>query len=128
MNTVPNDVTRRFLVVDDQPFMRKAVRRLIEAHRGWEVCAEASDAQEAVEKVKNLAPDFVVMDLVMPRLSGIDAARRISEESPDVQVLILTLHSLPDLVDAARSAGAKAFILKSDSPWRLVSTIEELVA
>ena len=119
---------RRFLVVDDQPFMRKAVRRLIESHLDWEVCAEASDGQEAVEKVKNLAPDFVVMDLVMPGLSGIDAARQISEESPEVQVLILTLHSLPDLVDAARNAGAKAFILKSDSPWRLVSTIEGLVA
>jgi DNA-binding NarL/FixJ family response regulator len=128
MTTLSSDTKRRFIVVDDQPFMRKAVRRLIEAHLGWEVCAEASDGQEAVEKVKNLAPDVVVMDLVMPRLSGIDAARQISEQSPDVQVLILTLHSLPDLVNAARDAGAKAFILKSDSPWRLVSTIEELVA
>jgi DNA-binding NarL/FixJ family response regulator len=123
-----HEIKRRFLVVDDQPFMRKAVRKILEAHRGWEVCAEASDGQEAVEKVKHLAPDFVVMDLVMPRLGGIDAARQMSQESPLVQVLILTLHSLPDLVDAARDAGAKAFLLKSDSPRQLVSTIERLVA
>jgi DNA-binding NarL/FixJ family response regulator len=123
-----DEIKKRFIVADDQPFMRKAVRRILEAHRGWEVCAEASDGQEAVEKAKHLAPDFVVMDLVMPRLGGIDAARQISEEFPEVQVLILTLHSLPDLVEAARDAGAKAFILKSDSPWRLVSTIEGLVA
>jgi DNA-binding NarL/FixJ family response regulator len=78
--------------------------------------------------VKVLAPDFVVMDLVMPRLGGIDAARQICEESPEVKVLILTLHSLPDLVEAARDAGAKAFILKSDSHRQLVSAIEQLVA
>jgi DNA-binding NarL/FixJ family response regulator len=128
MDKILDDTRRRFVIADDQPFMRKAVRRILESHKDWEVCGEAADGQEAVEKVKVLAPDFVVMDLVMPRLGGIDAARQICEESPEVKVLILTLHSLPDLVEAARDAGAKAFILKSDSHRQLVSAIEQLVA
>jgi CheY-like chemotaxis protein len=126
MKMPPSVSKRRFVIADDQPFMRKAVRKILEAHPGWEVCGEASDGEEAVEKAKYLAPDFVVMDLVMPGLGGLDAARRISEELPEVQVLILTLHSLPDLVKAAREAGAKAFVLKSESQRRLVSVIEQL--
>ena len=111
MNTVPNDVTRRFLVVDDQPFMRKAVRRL---HRSSSrlggLCGGLGQPRSS-GKGKELGARFCSDGL------GHAAAESPSmppggfpKNLPDVQVLILTLHSLPDLVDAARSAGAKAFV------------------
>jgi len=85
MKMPPSVSKRRFVIADDQPFYAQGRSQNSRGSSRWEVCGEASDGEEAVEKAKYLAPDFVVMDLVMPGLGGLDAARRISEELPEVQ-------------------------------------------
>jgi DNA-binding NarL/FixJ family response regulator len=115
----------RILIADDQPSIRHAVRALLESRPGWEVCGEASDGQEAIEKTEKLRPDFVIMDVFMPRLNGIEATRQIHRSFPGVQVLILTFHDLPDLVRAALDAGARGCLFKGDSGRLLIPSVEK---
>jgi DNA-binding NarL/FixJ family response regulator len=116
----------RILIADDQPYIRRAVRALLESHQGWEVCGEASDGREAIRKTGELQPDIVVMDMFMPNLNGLEATREIHHAYRDAKVLILTLHDLPDLSRAARDAGAKGLVLKSDSNLFLIPAIEAI--
>jgi len=116
----------RILVADDQPFLRSAVRALLESKSGWEVCGEASDGQEAIERTEELRPDVVIMDVFMPRLNGIEATRQIHQSFPGVQVLILTFHDLPDLARAAMDAGARGCLSKGDSSRLLIPIVEKL--
>ncbi len=116
----------RILVVDDQPFMRRAVRNLLESRPAWEICGEASDGCEAIERTGELRPDVVVMDMSMPRLNGLEATRFIHEFFPSSQVLILTFHDFPGLPELAREAGAQGFILKGNSGELLVRAVESV--
>jgi DNA-binding NarL/FixJ family response regulator len=116
----------RILIADDQPYMRRAVKALLESQEGWVVCGEAADGLEAIEKTKELHPDVIVMDMVMPRVNGLEATRKIHQDFPDSQVLILTLHNLPELATLVKSAGARGLVLKSDSNHLLISAVERL--
>ena len=116
----------RILVADDQPYMRRAVKALLESREGWVVCGEAADGLEAVEKTEKLQPDVVVMDMLMPHLNGLEAARRIHREFPDSHVLILTLHDVPELIRLVQTAGAQGLVLKSESNRLLISAVEHL--
>jgi len=116
----------RILIADDQPYMRRAVKALLESQDGWVVCGEAADGLEAIEKTKELHPDVIVMDMVMPRVNGLEATRKIHQDFPDSQVLILTLHNLPELATLVKSAGARGLVLKSDSNHLLISAVERL--
>jgi DNA-binding NarL/FixJ family response regulator len=116
----------RILVADDQPYIRRAVRALLESRSGWEVIGEASDGREAIEKTGELNPDVIVMDMFMPNLNGLEATREIHAAYPDAKVLILTLHDLPDLSRAVREAGAKGLVLKSDSNLFLIAAVETI--
>ena len=82
----------RILIADDHELIRRGVRSLLEAESGWKVVAEASDGQDAIEKAKETRPDIVVLDIAMPRLSGLEAARRLNRLLPLVKVLMLTMH------------------------------------
>jgi DNA-binding NarL/FixJ family response regulator len=116
----------RILVADDQPYMRRAVKALLESREGWVVCGEAADGLEAIEKTEKLQPDVVVMDMIMPHLNGLEAARRIHREFPDSHILILTLHDVPELTRLVQTAGAQGLVLKSDSNRLLISAVEHL--
>jgi DNA-binding NarL/FixJ family response regulator len=116
----------RILIVDDQPSVRRAVRTLLESQNGWAVCGEAGDGIEAIAKTEELNPDIVVMDMSMPNLNGLEAARAIHKEFPKSHVLILTLHDLPELATLVERAGAQGLVLKSDSNRILISAIEHL--
>jgi DNA-binding NarL/FixJ family response regulator len=116
----------RILVADDQPYIRRAVRALLESRSGWEVIGEASDGREAIKKTGELRPDVIVMDMFMPNLNGLEATREIHATYPDAKVLILTLHDLPDLSRAVREAGAKGLVLKSDSNLFLIPAVETI--
>jgi DNA-binding NarL/FixJ family response regulator len=116
----------RILIADDQPYVRRAVRSLLESKKSWEVCGEASDGREAIERTEQLQPDIVVMDLFMPRLNGLEAARAIHQHFPSAQVLILTLDDFPDLARLARDAGAQGYVLKLDSSQYLIPAIASL--
>jgi DNA-binding NarL/FixJ family response regulator len=123
---MPQAQELRILIVDDQPYMRRAVKSLLESHPGWTVCGEAVDGLEAVSKMAELQPDVVVMDMMMPNLNGLEATRRIRQQFPASRILILTLHDVPELVRLARSAGAGGLVLKSDSNRLLISAVEHV--
>jgi two-component system, NarL family, nitrate/nitrite response regulator NarL len=121
-----NEKPLRILIADDQPYMRRAVKALLESQSGWVVCGEAVDGLEAIKKTEELSPDVVVMDMIMPNLNGLEATRRIHREFPDAHVLILTLHNVPELIELVQSAGAQGLVLKSDSNRFLISAVEHL--
>ena len=87
----------RILVVDDHAVVRRGVRSLLESHKGWEVCGEATTGRDAVEQSRRLRPDVVVMDLSLPGLNGLDATRQILKDAPDTEVLVLTMHHSEEL-------------------------------
>jgi len=102
----------RILIADDHPLFRGGLRALLESIAGIEVVGEAATGEEAVEIALALAPDVVVMDINMPGLNGIDATRRIVDESDRVNVLVMTMHDDDDAVFAAIRAGARGYQLK----------------
>ena len=116
----------RILIADDHEIVRRGIRALIENHPGWEVCAEASDGRDAVEKARELRPDLVLVDVSMPNLNGLDAARQILEIVPQTRVLILTMHESEQIVREVLEVGARGFLLKSDAARDLVSAIQAL--
>jgi DNA-binding NarL/FixJ family response regulator len=116
----------RILIADDHEIVRHGIRALIESHPGWEVCAEAVDGREAVEKTLELRPDLALIDVSMPNLNGLDAARQIIQALPHTCVLILTMHESEQIVREVLEVGARGFLLKSDAARDLVSAIQAL--
>ena len=116
----------RILVADDHEIVRIALRRLIELEPGWEVCAEASDGREAVTLAETLRPDVVVLDLSMPRLNGLEAARQIKQALPTTEVLIFTAEESEEIIHQVFEAGALGYILKSDLTGHLAAAIRAL--
>ena len=102
----------RILIADDHPLFRAGLRALLESIPDTEVAGEAATGEEAVEVALALVPDVVVMDINMPRLNGIDATRRIVDESEDVKVLVMMMHDDDEAVFAAIRAGARGYQLK----------------
>jgi DNA-binding NarL/FixJ family response regulator len=116
----------RLLVVDDHAVVRRGVRALLESQPGWEVCGEAADGQEAIRKAAELKPDIVVLDISLPGLNGLEATSRILKESPEIEVLILTMHHSEELAQQVIKAGARGYVLKSDADQSLVAAVERL--
>jgi DNA-binding NarL/FixJ family response regulator len=116
----------KILVADDHDIIRRGLKQLLNAHPGWEVCAEAKTGREAVTLAQRHKPEVAVLDLSMPELNGLDAARRIRKTLPATEVLILTLHFSDQLVRDIVEAGARAYIMKSDADKDLVSAVEAL--
>jgi len=116
----------RILIADDHEVARKGIRALLENHPGWEVCAEAKDGREAVEFADRLRPDVLLLDIGMPNLNGLDAARQILATNPDARILILTVHDTEQIVREVLAAGARGFLLKSDAGRDLVAAVEAL--
>ena len=116
----------RILIADDHEVARQGIRALVESHPGWEVCAEARDGREAVELCGKLQPDIVLLDVGMPNLNGLDAARQILSTAPDTRILILTMHDTDQVVRDVLAAGARGFLLKSDAGRDLITAVEAL--
>ncbi|MGB7846493.1 MAG: response regulator transcription factor [Candidatus Acidiferrum sp.] len=114
----------RILIADDHAVVRAGLRALLESRSGWEVCAEASDGREAIERAAKLKPDVAVLDIGMPLLNGVEATRRIRASSPDTEVLILTMHESDDLVRQVVEAGARGYILKDDADRVLLAAVD----
>jgi DNA-binding NarL/FixJ family response regulator len=118
--------TLRILVADDHDLMRRGIKALLQSHAGWEVCGEAHTGREAVAKAEELKPDIVILDISMPDLNGVDAAKRIRKGSPDTEVLILSVHYSDQLIRDILEAGVRGYIVKSDSDRDLIIAVETL--
>jgi DNA-binding NarL/FixJ family response regulator len=116
----------RIVIVDDHAVVRRGVRALLESQPGWEVSAEATTGREAVELVRRLRPHVVVMDLSLPELNGLEATRQIVKESPQTEVLVLTMHHSEQLARDVLQAGARGYVLKSDADQNLIAAVESL--
>src|SRR5437660_10388603 len=116
----------RILIADDHELARRGVRAVLESHIGWQVCAEAKDGREAVEMATTSKPDLVLLDIGMPNLNGLEAARQILAVWPEVAILILTMHDTDTMVRDVLRAGARGFVLKSDAGRDLVAAVEAL--
>lgn len=114
------------LLADDHNMIRQGLRALIEKEDGMSVIAEADDGRKAVETVRELRPDVVVMDVGMPNMNGIEATRRIVSEVPDVKVLALSMHSDKRFVKEMFAAGASGYLLKDSAFHELALAIRTL--
>ena len=117
----------RILIADDDASIRRLLRRLIESHENWTVCGDAQDGQDAVTKAAQLGPDLVVLDLAMPQMNGLQAARQISRTNPELPLLLLTVQQLSrELASEALHAGFKGAVSKSTGS-EVVRAIEILL-
>ena len=116
----------RLLLADDHEIVRRGLRALLEAEAGWEVVAEASDGRDAIEKTKLMKPDVAILDISMPSLNGLEAARQIVTSAPQTKVLILTVHDTDPLIQQVLEAGARGYLLKSDAARDLVAAVDAL--
>jgi DNA-binding NarL/FixJ family response regulator len=116
----------RILIADDHEVARRGIRSLLEGHPGWEIVGEAKDGREAVELGATLKPDIFLLDIGMPNLNGLDAARQILTMNPDARILILTIHDSEQVVREVLAAGARGFLLKSDAGRDLMAGVEAL--
>jgi DNA-binding NarL/FixJ family response regulator len=101
-------VRKCILIADDSPVIRRTLRQTLEREDAWEVCGEATDGREAVEKAQRLKPDVVVLDLAMPVMNGLDAAREIRRLSPALPLVMFTNFSMPQFINEALLAGVRA--------------------
>jgi len=118
----------RILVADDHELVRRGIRELLRARRGWTVVGEAMNGREAVEKANKLKPDVAIVDISMPDLDGLQATRQIREASPDAQVVVLTMHESDQMVRRVLDAGALGYVLKSDLATHLVKAVKNVSA
>jgi DNA-binding NarL/FixJ family response regulator len=114
----------RILIADDHEVVRRGIRAMLEGHPGWEVSGEAEDGRDAVEQAKEQKPDLVLLDIGMPNLNGIEAARQILANCPVTHILVLTMHYSQQVVREVLAVGARGFLLKSDAGRDLVTAIE----
>ncbi len=116
----------RVLIADDHHVVRGGIRALLETEANIDVIDEAADGVETVLKTRSLNPDVILMDLMMPRKSGIEAIEEIKQEDPDARILVLTSYSDDEKVFAAIKAGALGYLLKETSTKELLQAIQDV--
>ena len=121
-------MAKQILIVDDSPMVRRMVRCSVEAKTDWQICGEAENGEVAVRMVEELKPDLVVLDLSMPIMNGLDAARKISKLAPDTALLMYTMQESSQLLKEAEKAGINEVISKSAiGVERLIATMRALL-
>jgi DNA-binding NarL/FixJ family response regulator len=117
----------RILIADDHGIVRKGVCSILESRKNIEICGEASNGQEAVQKAFQLNPDLVILDVTMPVLDGFTAARQIQEILPNVPIVMLSMHDGNDVVREAQLAGVRGFVTKSEAANILLRAVDALL-
>lgn len=126
--SVGHDQPIRVLLADDHPVVRDGIRSWLSAHQHIEVVGEAANGQEALQMTARLEPDVVLMDISMPRLSGLQATRQMRGVSPEARVIILTVHEGREYVIQILRSGARGYLLKDASPDELRHAIEAVAS
>jgi two-component system response regulator NreC len=117
----------RCLLVDDHESVRMGVAAILSTRANIEVCGEASNGEEAIEKARELKPDLIILDVNMPVLDGIHSAKEIRTFLPDVPILFFSMHDGVYLVHEAKLAGVQGFVTKSDARATLLDAVDALV-
>jgi two-component system response regulator NreC len=120
-------VSLRILVVDDHDVVRQGVRLILRRQNNWEICGEAENGQEALEKEAELKPDLMVLDISMPLKDGLEVATELKKRKSPTRVLVLTMHETKDLIAALKAAGVSGYVLKSHAARDLVAAIQSIV-
>ena len=116
----------RIILADDHTLVRQGIKKILEENPDLEVIGEAADGQEAVNLLKKLQPDLVILDIQMPRMNGLEAAKMIKERFPAMKILMLTMHKEDEYLRQAREIGVEGFVLKQDVDLILLSAIEAI--
>jgi DNA-binding NarL/FixJ family response regulator len=114
----------RIVVADDHDVVRRGLRDLLERQPGWEVVAEAKDGAEAVKKVIEMDPDVTILDISMPSINGLEAARQIAKSGSKTRVVVLTIYDSDDFIREMLHAGVRGCVLKSDAVRELIAAVE----
>jgi DNA-binding NarL/FixJ family response regulator len=118
----------RVLVAEDYEAVRKAVCAILRARSDIEVCGEAENGQEAVQKANALKPDLIILDLTIPMLSGFEAAGEIRKTLPDVPILILSMHESELLIEQAKKIGVQGYVIKREVAKTLLLAVDALMS
>ena len=117
----------RILIADDHELMRRGLRSILATRPDWEVCGEAVDGSDAIEKTKMLQPDVLVLDISMPRVNGLEVARAVRRDYPRTQVVILSQYDESEMRPYAIEAGARGYVSKAEASRQLLAAIESLI-
>jgi DNA-binding NarL/FixJ family response regulator len=117
----------RILIVDDHDIVRSGVRSILRARAGWEVCGEAENGIEALEKIAKMKPDVVVLDISMPGKDGLAVATELARSKALCKTLILTMHNSTGVAAAIQRTGAHGYVVKSHAAQHLVGAIETIL-
>ena len=117
-------VPLRLFLADDHEIVRFGLRNLLESQFGWTVVGEAGDGKEAVEKIFLLEPDIALLDISMPRMNGLEAARQILGRGSRTKILILSVHDSQDIIQQVLDSGARGYVLKSDAMRDLIAAVD----
>jgi DNA-binding NarL/FixJ family response regulator len=117
----------RVLLVDDYEPFRRFERLTLLAHEELQIVAECSDGDEAIQKADELKPDLILLDISLPTVNGIEAARHIRQVSPNSKILFVTENRSPDIAEEALSTGASGYVLKSDGATELLPAIKAVL-
>jgi two-component system, NarL family, response regulator NreC len=118
----------RILLGDDHTLMRQGLRKILEAHEGWQVVAECGDGRQAVKDAFALQPEIAILDIGMPLLNGIEAARQITRRAPAIAVVIVSMHGEEAYITQALQAGARGYLRKDSADTDLISAVEAVAA
>ena len=122
-------MTARILIVDDHEVLREGLKALLAKLRpDWDICGEATDGDLAIQSVQDLKPDLVILDITMPRMSGLEASSRMRKLGLKIPILIFTTHESERLETEVRQAGAQGYVLKSQAARNLVVAIDTILA
>ena len=117
----------RVLIVDDHAFIRRGVRGILQDFPEWEVCAEADNGKDAVRLAEELKPEVILMDVSMPGITGLEAARSIRESDAHVKIILLTLHESTEVLRSGFRAGASGYLLKADAEEELLKALQVVI-
>ena len=115
----------RILLADDHDIVLEGIRTLVlRSGRPWEICGEARNGEEAAEMIQRLKPDVAVLDITMPKMSGLEAAKKVTRAGTDTRLLMFTMHESGRLETEARESGAQGYVLKAQAARDLIRAIE----